>query len=92
MFIAPLLEDLYFRYHQNRKYLSILLTFIVTAFTIVGINYLFIAYAIYLIVLLGLKLAKKEIPIPLMVYFVSGFFAFVHLTNYLGINWWANFY
>jgi len=60
VFIAPLLEGLYFRYHQNRNYLSIILTFIVTAFAIVTIHYLLIAYAIYLIVLLGLKVKKKK--------------------------------
>ena len=90
--LAPLLEELYFRYHQNRKYLSILLTLIVAVFAIIAEVYLSIFYLIYLVVLLGFKVSKKEIPIPFMVYSVSVFFAFVHLTNYVEVDWLANFY
>jgi hypothetical protein len=90
--LAPMGEELYFRYHQNRKYLSIILTLIVTVLTVIAEYYLCIFYLIYLMILLGSKVLKREIPTPLMVYSVSIFFAFFHLTNYEDVNWWTNFY
>lgn len=89
--LAPLLEELLFRYHQNRKYFSIVLTLIVAALVAIEV-YSFILYVIYLVVLLGFKVSKKDFPISLMVYFTSGFFALIHLTNYVEVDWWADFY
>ncbi|WP_439488931.1 CPBP family glutamic-type intramembrane protease [Algoriphagus sp.] len=89
--LAPILEEVLFRYHQNRKYFSIIFTLTVAALVSIEVHS-FILYVTYLFVLLGFKISKKAIPIPLMVYFTSGFFALVHLTNYIGVDWWIDFY
>lgn len=89
---APVIEEILFRYHQNRKYFSVILTLVIAAFIVNAGIYSFTIFLVYLCALIGYKLFKKRIPISLMVYFTSGFFAFVHISNYQDVNWWTSFY
>src|SRR5690606_38621929 len=71
---------------------SIILTLIVAALLVSKEVNSFILYVIYLLALFGFKVSKKDFPIFLMVYFTSGFFAIVHLANYVEVDWWTDFY
>lgn len=90
--LAPLIEEIIFRYHLSLNKKAIMWSLIASVLMISQLWVIGAGLMIYLLILWILAMQKKALSLHLVVYISAFFFGIVHLSNYRDFDFFSNFY
>lgn len=92
IFIAPLIEEMIFRFHLSLNYKNILLSMLLSLFLIGGSWFYLILLWLYLF-FLYLTINRYHQPsLKFMIHFSSLLFSLIHLENYSNFDYYNSYY